>query len=184
MPNNNNIKHFKTKSTVTFLLCLLFACTNFSFAQKTSYNIDQKYSPSQLKQDLDVLEKRLKHFHPDPYHYISKDSLHLYVESIKSNITDSLNEFQFRFYVRQIIAKIGCGHTAAIPSKKYTKNINSVNRPMFPGNLWIIDTNKLYVKQYILKDKKLQKGDEIISINGNKAKDVIEKCTALFRAMD
>jgi len=178
--NNWNIRQLKNKSIVFLLLCLLSARTNFSFAQKAVYNIDQKYSPTQLKQDLDVLEKRLKHFHPDPYHYITKDSLHFYVENIKNQITDSLNEFQFRFYVRQIVAKIGCGHTAAIPSKNYTKNINALNRPMFPANLWILDSNKLYVKQYILKDKKLQKGDEIISINGNKAKDVIEKMYSTF----
>lgn len=180
MRNKHNINQLNYKSIAAFLLCLLLACTNFSFAQKAIYNIDQKYSPAQLKQDLDVLEKRLKHFHPDPYHYITKDSLHLYVENMKNQITDSLNEFQFRFYVRQIIAKIGCGHTAAVPSKQYTKHINALNRPMFPANLWILDSNKLYVKQYVLKDKKLQKGDEILSINGNKPKDIIEKMYSTF----
>ena len=180
MLSNNTIQQLKHKSIVLFLLCLFFAYSNFSIAQKAVYNIDKKYSPEQLKQDLDVLEKRLKHFHPDPYHYITKDSLHLYVENMKNQITDSLNEFQFRFYVRQIIAKIGCGHTAAIPSKQYTKNINALNRPMFPANLWILDSNKLIVKQYVLKDKKLQKGDEILSINGNKPKDIIEKMYSTF----
>jgi C-terminal processing protease CtpA/Prc len=178
--SNNTIQQLKHKSIVLFLLCLFFAYSNFSIAQKVVYNIDKKYSPEQLKQDLDVLEKRLKHFHPDPYHYITKDSLHLYVEKMKNQITDSLNEFQFRFYVRQIIAKIGCGHTAAVPSKQYTKNINALNRPMFPANLWILDSNKLFVKQYVLKDKKLQKGDEILSINGNKPKDIIEKMYSTF----
>lgn len=168
-----------TKKILGFSIVVLITIGS-SFAQKQIYHIDQKYSPTQLKEDLDVLEKRLHKFHPDPYHYISKDSLHTFIEEAKNNITDSLNEFQFRFYVRQIIAKIGCGHTAAVPSKQYTKNINSINRPMFPANLWILDTNKLYVKQYLLKDKKLQKGDEIISINGNKTKDVIEKMYSTF----
>lgn len=168
-----------TKKILGFSIVVLTTIGS-SFAQKQIYHIDQKYSPTQLKEDLDVLEKRLHKFHPDPYHYICKDSLHTFIEEAKNNITDSLNEFQFRFYVRQIIAKIGCGHTAAVPSKQYTKNINSINRPMFPANLWILDTNKLYVKQYLLKDKKLQKGDEIISINGNKTKDVIEKMYSTF----
>ncbi len=88
---------------IAVVLCLCF--TFIVKAQVDTSVLSKQYSVEQLREDLDFLEKRLTKFHPDPYHYISKDSLHLYVEEIKKQITKPLNEFQFRFLTRQIVAK-------------------------------------------------------------------------------
>lgn len=169
------------KKDIHWSIMLLFFFLNIQLsAQKLKYDFDRKYTVAQLHEDIDALEKRLTHFHPDPYHYITKDSLHQFVQYIKTQITEPLNEFQFRFYVRQIVAKIGCGHTAAIPSKKYTKHVDSIDRPLLPINLWLLDTNKIYVRTYLLKDKKLNSGDEIISINGETSQHILKRVYSAF----
>ncbi|HEY1039391.1 MAG TPA: hypothetical protein VGF30_08315, partial [Bacteroidia bacterium] len=121
-------------------------------AQLDTSLFTKTYTVQQLHEDLDFLEKRIRKYHPDPYHYITKDSLHLFIQDIKKQITRPLTEFEFRFLTRQIIAKIGCGHTVVTPSKKYLKMIDSINRQVFPVDVWLLDSNRMFVRDYLLRD--------------------------------
>lgn len=161
----------------TFILILINGCSHKKLDRSA---VTRVYTVEQMHSDIDVLEKKLFHFHPDPYHYTSKDSLHLFVQEIKKQITTPLTDIKFRFYARQIIAKLGCGHTALIPSKEYLKAIDSVDRNVMPIDVWLLENKKLYVKNYLLNDSLLKRGDEILSINGNKTEDIISKIYSTF----
>ncbi|MDP2385966.1 MAG: S41 family peptidase [Bacteroidota bacterium] len=163
---------------IVLVICLCFAI--IGKAQIDTSILSKQYSVKQLREDLDFLEKRLTKFHPDPYHYISKDSLHLFVEEIKKQITAPLNEFQFRFLTRQIVAKIGCGHTVVSASKKYIKAVDKYNRPVFPVDVWLLDTNRIFVRDYLLNDSLLKKGDEILSIDGRSSIEIMKRVKSCF----
>ena len=104
-------------SILCFIICLS------SFSQKKEFDIKKKYSVKEVLADIDYTEKYLIKFHPDPFRYISKDSLHAFVLNQKAKIDTPLTEMQIRFYIKRIVAKIGCGHTDAAASKKYAKAI-------------------------------------------------------------
>ncbi len=145
-----------------------------SFSQKRQFDIHKKYSVKQILADIDYTEKCLAKFHPDPYRYISKDSLHAFVLNLKSKIDTPLTELQARFYIKSIIAKIGCGHTDVAASKKYAKAIKKINRPILPLNVFVSDSNKLIVLNNLSTDSTIKPGDEILSINKRSTNTILK----------
>ena len=79
------------------IICLLI--WQYSFSQTTGYNFQKTLSIKEVLEDIDYTEKYLCKFHPDPYRYITKDSLHRFVENVKSKINKPLTEQQVRFYI-------------------------------------------------------------------------------------
>lgn len=160
------------------LLCLII-CLG-SFCQSKNFDVHKKYSVAQILKDIDYTEKYLTKFHPDPYRYISKDSLHAFIISIKSKIDTPLTEMQIRFYIKKIVAKIGCGHTDVAASKKYTKAIAKLNRPILPLNTFIADSNKLYVLNNLSKDTTIKPGDEILSIDNRPVTNIFKTLFSVY----
>jgi hypothetical protein len=142
--------------------------------------VTRTYSVAQMHEELDIIEKKLRKYHPDPFHYISRDSLHLFVQSLKQQIDKPLPDIKFRFYARQLVAKVGCGHTSLIPSKQYMKAVDSVNRQVFPVDVWLTDTNRVYVKKYLNKDSLLHTGDEILRINNTEVSTILKRIYTSF----
>ncbi|MCD6017723.1 MAG: hypothetical protein K0S53_844 [Bacteroidetes bacterium] len=155
-------------------LCLLYViiCLN-SFSQKKSFDVQKKYSVDQILADIDYTEKYLIKFHPDPFRYISRDSLHAFVLYTKSKIDTPLTEMQARFYIKRLVAKIGCGHTDVGASKKYTKAVTKLSRPALPLNTFVIDTNRLFILNNLSKDTTIKPGDEILSIDRRSVKSIL-----------
>ena len=136
-----------------------------SFSQKKEFDIQKKYSVKEVLEDIDYAEKYLIKFHPDPFRYISKDSLHVFVLRQKAKIDTPQTEMQIRFCIKRIVAKIGCGHTDVNASKKYTKAIKKINRPILPLNVFVADSNRLFVLNNLSSDTTIKPGDEILSID-------------------
>ena len=145
------------------ILCFIICLSGLS--QKKGFDIRKKYSVKQVLEDIDYTEKYLTKFHPDPFRYISKDSLHAFVLSQEAKIDTPLTEMQMRFYIKRIVAKIGCGHTDAAASKKYAKSIKKTNRPILPLNVFVADSNKLIVLNNLSSDTTIKPGDEILHID-------------------
>jgi hypothetical protein len=145
-----------------------------SFSQKKEFDVQKRYTVNQVLEDIDYTEKYLTKFHPDPYRYISKDSLHAFIARIKARIDTPLNEMQLRYCIKRIVVKIGCGHTDAAASKKYAKAVKKINRPVLPLNVFVTDSNKLVVLNNLSSDTTIKPGDEILSI-GNRAVSAILK---------
>ena len=154
------------------ILCLIICLSGFS--QKKGFDVQKKYSIKEVLEDIDYTEKYLIKFHPDPFRYISKDSLHAFVLSQKAKIDTPLTELQIRFYIKRIVAKIGCGHTDATASKKYAKAIKKLNRPILPLNIFVTDSNKLIVLNNLSSDTTIKPGDEIISIDKHPSSTILK----------
>jgi len=158
-----------------FGLLFVFIIYQNAFAQKHPFDIGTKYSVKQVLEDIDYTEKYLTKFHPDPFRYISKDSLHAFVLTIKAKIDTPLTEMQIRFCIKQIVAKIGCGHTDVSSSKHYAKAVQKLNRAIFPLNTFLADTSHLYVLNNLSKDSSISVGDEIISIDKRPVKTILKR---------
>ncbi|MBS1634941.1 MAG: hypothetical protein JST26_03395 [Bacteroidetes bacterium] len=146
------------------------------------YSINKTFSPEELRQDLDHLARYLPHFHPDPYRYISKDSLMKFVEFQKASITTPLTEREFRVYVKQVVAKIGCGHTDINASRAYNKAIKEVVRPLLPVNVFITDSMKLMILNDLSDTDGIFPGDEIVSIDHVPTQAILNRIFSTYTA--
>ena len=160
------------------LICIIFYLSSFS--QTENFNFNKTYSVAQIIEDIDFTEKYLTKFHPDPFKYISKDSLHAFVLKQKQKIDSPLTEMQLRFYIKQIIAKIGCGHTDVGASKTYTKAIKKLNRPILPINVFITDSSQLFIFNNLSNDSTIKPGDEIVSINNHTSKQILNTIFSVY----
>ena len=162
-----------------YLIALVLIYWN-SFSQKKEFDIQKEYSIKQVIADIDYTEKYLCKFHPEPYKYISKDSLHSFVNWLKSRVDTPLTEMQTRYYIKRIINKIGCGHTEVGASKKYTKAIAKTNRPILPINVFATDSSQLFVLNNFSNDSTIKIGDEILSIDGHSTKQSLNTINAIY----
>lgn len=161
------------------IIILLMLCSSF-FAQKKSFDFQKKFSVQEIKEDIDYTEKYLTKFHPDPFRYCSKDSLHAFVTGIKAKIDTPLTEMQLRFYIKQIVAKIGCGHSDAAASKAYAKAVKKLNRPILPFNAFVIDTNRIFILNNLSSDTTIKPGDEIIGINNRSSNQILRTIYSIY----
>lgn len=159
------------KSCLGILFLLIYLG---GFSQSKDFDVQKKYSVKQILADIDYTEKYLIKFHPDPFKYITKDSLHAFILQTKAKIDTPLTEMQIRFYIKRIIAKIGCGHTDVAASKKYTKTVKKLNRPILPLNTFVVDTNRLFILNNLSKDSTIKSGDEVLSINNLSTKYILK----------
>lgn len=164
----------------TLCLLFLFVCGIAGYAQEKAFDIHQTYSVEQLREDIDYLEKYLLKFHPDPYRYISKDSLLAFIATTKGRINRPLNEMQARFYIKQIVAKIGCGHTDVASSKAYAKTVAKLSRPILPLNTFLLDDGRLIVINNLSKDSAILVGDEITAIDGHPTDTILKTIFSVF----
>lgn len=149
-------------------------------AQRKSFDIQKTYSIKEVLEDIEYTEKYLLKFHPDPYRYISKDSLEAFIQATKLKITKPLNEMQVRFYIKQIVAKIGCGHTDVASSRDYAKTIAKLSRPILPLNTFLLSNQKMIVINNLSPDSTIHTGDEIISIDGHPLDTILKTIFSVF----
>jgi hypothetical protein len=154
----------------------------FGFSQKKEFDVLKRYSVKQVLQDIDYTEHYLTKFHPDPYRYISKDSLHAFIQRVKATVDTPLTEMQVRFCIKRIVVKIGCGHTDAAASKKYAKAVKKINRPVLPLNVFVTDSNKLVVLNNLSSDTTIKPGDEIVSIGNRPVSAVLKTMYSVITA--
>jgi C-terminal processing protease CtpA/Prc len=159
---------------------LFFLLALYGRAQHTKYDIQKTYTVQEVLEDINYTEKYLLKFHPDPYRYISEDSLRAFVKAIRLKITKPLNEMQVRFFIKQIVAKIGCGHTDVSSSKAYAKTVIKLSRAIMPLNTYLLDNKKLIVINNLSKDSLIKEGDEISAIDGHPIDTVIKTIFSVY----
>ena len=123
----------RTRSLPTILLwalatCLLAACTS----SKKVPNPYQKFSPDQLKQEIDIVWQTYQQVHPSYNWFTPGDSVDARFERVRSSLTDSLTEMEFRLRLSYAAAAIRCGHTSVLAPKAVAKAANKKKNVYFP----------------------------------------------------
>jgi hypothetical protein len=148
---------------------VLFSSINIGSAQT-------KYSAVQLKNDLDFLFNKLEYIHPNLYAYTSKNETYQAISRVKSEIRDSLNSVDFWLMVCPIVNNLRQGHTSITPQNaevnKYIIKFQETGFSYFPFSIIILDST-IYVHDIYTNNQDIQRGNEVISINGVKASDIL-----------
>jgi len=154
------------------LILILTTFTLLSFIQKSNSNkyaskkgitenITQIFTLKDYQQDykemIDILLKK----HPQPFAFISEDSLNNLINYQYDKINDSTTFGKFIWICEEVIAAIHCGHTFV-----WSGELDKLPKSMvFPMNIKYVGS-KLYVIDAKNNSIKLSAGDEILTING------------------
>ena len=136
---------------------------------------DKKFSPASLQEDVEVLQGVLESHHPGLYWYQSRDEWNRKLQGVYQELNDSLTELEFRKKLRQLVSSIRCGHTNIQSSRSIQRNNDTASiRDLFPLSLKCWQDTMVILGNLDAKDIVLNRGVQILSINGRTAKQIID----------
>ncbi len=89
------------------ILLLLFLIPFSAFSQT------QKFSPAELKEDIDFYQKVMYECHPSIFRYYPKDTLDFYFDRFRKKGEKEMSIVEFEQEAKFILTKVGCIHTTA-----------------------------------------------------------------------
>ncbi len=123
--------------------------------------------------DLEFLKKELIDYHPGFNWYTSVRAMDSLYEKAIDRVEDGeIDHLEFYRIVRGLIAEIRCGHThTGVPTALEEKVFSEWN--FLP--LSVVMVGDTVVVEGMLEGSPLERGDQILSINGNEVEDIIDK---------
>lgn len=149
-----------------------------TFICKSSFG--QQLSPAQQMADFDTLCAKLECVHPDLYLYQSREQYQRNKAKMKASLTDSISISDFYLKIAPFMANIKDGHSMLLPpitddlishAKKDGRTIPL--RIKAAGDIFIVDYP-------VIDNSGISEGDTILSINGIKSKDILERMYGLW----
>lgn len=159
---------------IWFCLSLLLFCT-YSNAQREKAN-GRSLTKEQVIEEYNLLYETLINYQAAPFMFTDKTTLDKYVEDTKATFTSGMSEREFHLTVRRLIAQTKCGHSYAKPSVEWYQYVRK-NLFLIPFNVYIIG-DEIFVKQ-ITEDVAIKTHDQILSIDGVRAIDILNQMRAI-----
>lgn len=162
-----------------YLFFFLIVFTSCVTVEKYNQHLIKPISANKLKEDVDFTYRSLKDNHPNLYGYIPKEKLDFKFDSLKTTINKPLNPSEFYQKLAAVISEVRQGHlNLIIPSKRLTrKEIKNLEKQkgLFSRYNFILDGDKLYVKDNADKIPNMNVGTEILEINDEKVSTILER---------
>ncbi len=138
---------------------------------------EKYFKKSQLIEDYDLVFQSLVNYHPAPFLYTPEQVLQANFAAVSQNFPDSLSERDFIVAVMQLVAQIKCGHTSMNLPTNYIATIKG--KELFLPFDVKISQNKMIVSSTIDTLSQLEKGFEILEINGWSAAQMVARLRSL-----
>ena len=163
----------------TFLLYSFIILTSCISVKNYNQHLEKPISAEKLHQDVDFAYQNLKKLHPELYWYISKEKLDYKFDSLKASITKPLNPSEFFQKIAPVVAEVRQGHLRMVsPAKKLTrkelKNLEQ-KKGLFSRYNFVVEKDRIYVKDNSERIKNMEVGTEILTINGEKVKTMLQR---------
>ena len=129
----------------------------------------QDLSKIEIKEDFDHLLNALEEGHPGLYWYNSKKEFDKKLHKIEAELSEVKNVTELHSLFVEINNTISCGHTAILLPEAYYTKTDSLDLYL-PFNIVLVE-DKILVAESFTKD--LSRGDQILSINGEKVEGII-----------
>lgn len=133
------------------------------------------FTPAQMRADLEYMNRYLRKWHPSYYTYTPEKEMNAFYKILSDSCYSTSTLNQFRTRLRQAVNKVGCGHMNVSSPDNYNP---AVLPELIPIDVWITG-KQLYVRNYRGEGGLLNPGDEILSINGVSAADILKRTTEL-----
>lgn len=121
---------------------------------------------SPINSEKNFLVRSIEEIHPDPYAYTDKNVFYEMKDELMEEIDHSMTRLEFYKKAAPLVALLGDGHTNIYPLKMPERG--------FPISVTIFDDNSVFTaRDYDKEDIKIEKGSEILEINGIKATELV-----------
>jgi hypothetical protein len=145
------------------------------FLPVTLYSQVLTFTPTQMRADLEYMNRYLRKWHPSYYTYTPESEMNAFYRMISDSCYDTLTLNQFRTKLRQAVNKVGCGHMNVENPDNYNP---TVLPELIPLDVWITG-NRLHVRKFRGDSLLLTPGNEILSINGVSSAEILKRTTEL-----
>jgi len=159
------------KRFTALFLTLLFA--SYGYTQSV---FSKKYSPQQLKQDLDFLKQQLFNAHADPFTELSKTKYENLFDSIGSKITDSADITTFYKLIKPVFANLSDEHSAISIDTTQLNNTYKNGAVFLPFTL-VKQGNGFLIDHILSANSGLIKGEVITQVNNIPIAQLIQRCS-------
>ncbi|NGF75505.1 hypothetical protein G5B10_06405 [Fluviicola sp. SGL-29] len=157
---------------ITILLFFLTYSTFHTNGQET-IQPPQRLSTDAAKSDFRSLILTLREYHPALHEFVEEKTLEGTADSILHTIRDSISELQLHQLVRIYLARIGCGHTVAIPSEASYAYFRA-DYAFIPFDIYYVE-GKMYIKELHVDGMDELTGAELISIEQKPVTEIIQE---------
>ena len=139
----------------------------------------QTLTAQQALEDLNTLQRNLRDYHPGFYRYTTEDSMAYYFKMAQKRVKKSQKVTDLYKEVTHLLSKVRCGHTR--PSLPRAANdAFKADQPFLP--IAVKYLNKQLFIERMHENGELERGDEILSINGKSTvaitKEIFEHLSA------
>ena len=170
------MKLFTISIPVAFFVFVIMGCGNPAAEQKNQStpaaadaDSNKLLSVKNMQDDLLLLWSAIQEVHPGYGFYTPADSLQKIYEKTSASIRSPLSESQFIDIVYPFLCQLRCGHTQLKHSATYKPSIGQL--PHLPFHV-LVRHHKAWITMH--GTEQMNTGDEIISINGVPAAEIID----------
>lgn len=167
---------------VLFIIISFFSCTeNTNTEQKKNEHKDysfRQFSKTDLKKDLIFLFNKLDSTHFNLYHKHSKEDFEYSFNKLKEGIQDSMNLFEFYYYILPLYGMLDDAHSSLIFPFEYTIEFSNQGGKIIPLEVEIENGHIYIIKNH--SQQVIPNYSEIISINNISSKEIIESLEKLI----
>lgn len=133
-----------------------------------------------LKEDLNVLQKRLEEAHPGLYWYSSKPAIDSLFDNARAAINHEMTQVEFFKALLPVIAGVKCGHTnLRMPRGEGNTEVLPFTN-LLPFELFV-QNEKVYIRRSFT-DNKYKGGEEVLSINKVPIQQILNRLMASIPA--
>ncbi|GAB3687170.1 hypothetical protein GCM10027592_00370 [Spirosoma flavus] len=127
----------------------------------------QSISPAQARADFSFLKHKLDQLHPGVGYYTPKPRMERLYDSLYNGLTAPMEYLTFYRHISPYVAALKDGHT----NLNHRKNYIGKNTRFIPFYIRPVD-EKYYVSHNVSADTSLQRGTELLTINGRNVADL------------
>jgi len=158
------------KSVFTIVVyVIILQCLNISMIAQTFES--RVLDASLMQEELSFIQRKLNEIHPEPYHYISKQTFDERVKKMQSDLS-SMTKEQWFIRLSTLISSLHDGHTTIRYDDNERTRYYQEGGKTLPFSLTMLDNGRLIIQDNFTSDSSLDSAD-IYSVDGHPIEELI-----------
>jgi Peptidase family S41 len=169
---HNKLSNFIFQICTFLILTILYVCNS---PAQSAVDVNRKFTPEQLINDVDFYVKTVEESHVNPFVYIPQQQWQVKADDIKSRITrqGAMTQQEFWLLFAPLVSSLQDRHSVIVEPRFFIPNNPT---KYLPVRAVYID-GKIVVTSSVA-DVKIAKGAVITAVNGIKSSEIIRKLSA------
>ena len=161
---------YDISSKVHFAIILAITSYMHVIGHAQSYQSRMIEVPA-MQEELSFIQRKLNEIHPEPYHYISKQTFDERVEKMQSDLS-SMTKEQWFIRLSTLISSLHDGHTTIRYDDNERTRYYQEGGKTLPFSLTMLDNGRMIIQDNFTSDSSLDSA-EVYSVDGHPIEELI-----------